>query len=235
MAQAAHDVGDSHATNMAALGDILALTGLCRAESLKQATRGRCPKGFLQFNVDAMARGWRPGRELVDEAGGARRRRSPVGGRRGDAAWRGAGIETFRSCPAKGAGTENSPCSSGSGGSPAESGGWHMAAEPALPCPSCRIGGRCLTGVPSDCSGKAAALAAGLPPRLFKRLRRTLPHRSEQMPIIDFVTDPARGDWQHRGTLDRHPQGQYRVRGMRWNSCPCRVATSGARSRRRLN
>ncbi len=72
MEQAAHDIGNPRATNMVALGAILALTDLCRTESLEQAMRGRSPKGFLQSNLDAMARGWQMAQNLVGGAAGGR-------------------------------------------------------------------------------------------------------------------------------------------------------------------
>ncbi len=72
MAAAAQALGNPRATNMVALGAMPALTDLCRRESLEQAMRGRSPKGYLQSNLDAMAQGYRLGRELVEGAGGGR-------------------------------------------------------------------------------------------------------------------------------------------------------------------
>ena len=63
MVKTAQTLGNPRAANMAALGALAALTGLCRPESLEAAIRERSPKSFRDVNVECMQAGFRLGNE----------------------------------------------------------------------------------------------------------------------------------------------------------------------------
>ncbi|GMR24215.1 MAG: 2-oxoacid:acceptor oxidoreductase family protein [Acidobacteriota bacterium] len=67
LVETARALGNLRATNMVALGALVAVTGVCRRESLERAIGRRSPRGFDSINLEAMERGYRMGAEVSRE------------------------------------------------------------------------------------------------------------------------------------------------------------------------
>ncbi len=65
MVETAVALGNIRSANMVSLGAIVALSGICKAESLESAVRARSPKGFLEVNIAALNEGHRLGAEAI--------------------------------------------------------------------------------------------------------------------------------------------------------------------------
>lgn len=61
-------LGHLRVTNMVALGALVALTNVCRPESLQAAIRQHSPEGFERINHDAMETGYRLGHDARHSA-----------------------------------------------------------------------------------------------------------------------------------------------------------------------
>lgn len=67
LVETARALGNLRATNMVALGALVASTDVCRRESLATAIRGHGPRGFESVNLEAMERGYRMGADVSQE------------------------------------------------------------------------------------------------------------------------------------------------------------------------
>ena len=67
LVETARAIGNLRATNMVALGALVALTDLSRRESLETAIGRHGPRGFESVNLEAMERGYRRGAEVCQE------------------------------------------------------------------------------------------------------------------------------------------------------------------------
>jgi 2-oxoglutarate ferredoxin oxidoreductase subunit gamma len=59
LSETARGLGSERVANIVALGALVALSAVCRRDSLEQAIRARTPKGYLDLNLEAMAAGGR--------------------------------------------------------------------------------------------------------------------------------------------------------------------------------
>jgi 2-oxoglutarate ferredoxin oxidoreductase subunit gamma len=69
------ELGSERVTNMVALGALVAITGICQREVLRQAVSDETPRSFRQLNLAALEAGWSlgeavgaPGRATQDRA-----------------------------------------------------------------------------------------------------------------------------------------------------------------------